>query len=81
MTQDAPDEKETFVDDRPKQESLIKQPERAEPETRIDRGSSDEFTDDRIEIEESEDTGEQSALTGDYAQKTLSGKPKGPAWY
>ncbi|MDR5657282.1 hypothetical protein RH831_08825 [Halodesulfurarchaeum sp. HSR-GB] len=78
-----------FVDNRPKQESLIKDPNvanRPEPETQLDRGGSDELVDDRQEIQESPDTSEQAALTvetvDDGNQMDLSGETAGeaPGW-
>lgn len=74
-------DKTELVDDRPKQESLIKRPERPEKESQIDRGASDEMVDDRNELDDKPDAGEQSSLTGDCAQKTLNGENKGPEWY
>jgi hypothetical protein len=76
---------DNFVDDRAKQENLIKRPERADPETRIDRGSSEEFADDRHDLEES-DHGDQSSLFGetvdDGNQRDLTGDVAGesPQW-
>jgi hypothetical protein len=77
---------EDFTDDRATQESLIKRPARAEPETRLDRGSSDAFADDRREAEREPEAGEQSGLTfepaGDGDQMDLSGDRAGetPEW-
>lgn len=73
-----------FVDDRARQDSLIKQPARADPDTRLDRGASEEFTDDRADLEES-DTGDQASLTIDTVgdgQQDLSGNTAGepPEW-
>jgi len=74
-----------WKDDRAKQDSLIKRPERAEPETRLDRAASDEFADDRDDLDEP-DAGEQSNLTteavGDGNQMNLSGETAGddPDW-
>lgn len=77
---EANDEK-YFVDERAKQASLIKRPARADRESRIDRGASNEFADDRQELEENEDTGKQSSLTGDNKQKTLNGDRTGREWF
>ncbi|UWG47048.1 hypothetical protein HSRCO_0754 [Halanaeroarchaeum sp. HSR-CO] len=81
MTENEPDAQKRFVDQRPKQESLIKEPERPEKESRIDRGGSEQFADDRIDVDENEDPGDQSALTGDFNQKTLDGGRAGPEWF
>lgn len=75
-----------FVDDRLRQDSLIKQPERAEPESRIDRGSSDDFADDRHDLDDEPDGGDQSSLFGetvdDGNQRDLTGDVAGetPEW-
>jgi hypothetical protein len=77
---------DNFTDDRPKQDSLIKRPERAEPETRLDRAASDQFADDRLEAEREPEAGEQSNLAfepaGDGNQMDLSGDRAGesPEW-
>jgi len=74
-----------WKDDRAKQDSLIKRPERAEPETRIDRAASDEFADDRDDEPET-DPGEQASLTADVVddgnQMDLAGERAGedPEW-
>jgi len=74
-----------WKDDRAKQDSLIKRPERPEPETRIDRAASDEFADDRDD-EPEHDPGEQASLTADVVddgnQMDLSGDRAGedPEW-
>ena len=84
MNENDPNDENGFVDDRARQESLITDPDvvsRPETESRIDRGGSDDFADDRTETEESEDAGEQSALTGDNNQKTLADDRKGPEWF
>lgn len=75
-----------WKDTRPKQDSLIKRPGRADPETRIDRGSSDEFADDRDSETQERDPGEQSRLAyepvDDGDQLDLSGEraAERPEW-
>lgn len=77
-----------FVDDRAKQKSLIQDPDvvnRTEKESRIDRGSSNEFCDDRGAVEKS-DPVNQSGLTadkiGDGKQRNLTGDiaAENPSW-
>jgi hypothetical protein len=74
-----------LIDDRPKQTSLGTETPRAEKETRIDRGSSDEFADDRRESENSPDPGKQGKLgidRDDPDQLDLTGDVAGtePEW-
>ena len=81
MTETEPDDEKGFVDERAKQDSLVKKPARPEKESQIDRGASDQFADDRIDVDESDDNSTQSDLTGDHNQKTLNGDNNGPEWF
>lgn len=61
---------EDWKDDRPEQSSLsIGGKERAEKETKLDRGASDDFADDRADVKRP-DHGNQSALL----TKTVEGQ-------
>jgi hypothetical protein len=83
MTQN-PENPENWTDNRAIQDTLIKQPERADPESQIDRGASDDFADDRRDLAKS-DAGEQANLTrevSDENQRDLTGEIAGedPQW-
>jgi len=82
-------QKTDFVDDRAKQESLIKDPDvvnRTESESQIDTGASDDFADDRKNPENTGNSGDQSGLTietvDDGNQQDLTGETAGknPQW-
>ena len=82
-------EQKTFVDDRAKQESLIKDPDvvnRTEPDSRIDTAAGDSFADDRVDQSNDQEETKQAGLTtetvGDGNQLDLTGETAGetPEW-
>lgn len=84
MSKNEPNDEKGFVDKRPNQDSLIKDPDvvnRPEKESQVDRGASDKFQDDRNDVDKNEPSSKQSGLEGDFNQKDLNGDRTGPEWF